>query len=227
MDKLISKNESSRAESIAESVNAPVSRSAFVVMLLRIIYVLGFIFAVFALALFLGGIYLIWDAKHSFAENIQKPCDNIVILTGGRYRIRHLLKIIRDSKNVKPKNIFISGVYSKTSLKDILIANMNLNDHQWLEKVEHCNFVLGKNARNTLENAEEVDKWVKKNSINQIVLITSDYHMRRSIIMLKYRNPELEIIPCSVRNQSKRYRTYLEEALKIIYTWITLHLTKK
>ena len=101
---------------------------------------------------------------------------------------------------------------------------MDVKDNQWLEKIQRCNFVLGKDARNTLENAEEVGEWVSRNNINKIVLVTSDYHMRRSMMILKHKNPKLEIIPCAVKSKRKGYLAYLEESLKIIYTWIKLHI---
>lgn len=185
----------------------------------RLIYALTLLL----LTLILGSLYLSWDAR-SFPKQIDEPCDNIVILTGGRYRIRHIFNTVRDSENFKPKNIFISGVHSKTSLKDIFVANMDLKNDQWLEKIKQCNFILGKNAHNTIENAEEIDEWVRDNSIKKVVLVTSDYHMRRSMMILKYKNRDLEVIPCAVRSFHKRSLTYLEESLKIIYTWIKLLL---
>ena len=115
-------------------------------------------------------------------------CDNVVVLTGGKNRIIHALK---SAKIDKPKNIFISGVYEKSRLVDI-VGNMKID--------KNICFTLGRKAKNTSENASEISDWVRKHGIKQILLITSDYHMRRSITELKYSNDMLKIIPYSSKS---------------------------
>lgn len=135
----------------------------------------------------LFGVFLI-DA-FSFNETFDKHCDSVVVLTGGKNRIRHALNVIKVSP---PKNVFISGVHKKTTLRAIIGDSGNHPD---------INFILGKEAKNTFENAEEIKNWVITHAIKKIILITSDYHMRRSLLVIRDKNKELEIIPCASKSK--------------------------
>jgi uncharacterized SAM-binding protein YcdF (DUF218 family) len=144
----------------------------------------------------------------SYRNSYDTTFDNIVVLTGGRDRISYAFSLI---ESYKPKNIFISGVYEKTTLQDILPQ----------KPIENVRIILGKQAKNTEENAKEIDEWVRQNSISEILLITSDYHMMRSIMELRRINNELKIYPCSV-NSIFNMRFYLQcfkEFYKIVYIY--------
>jgi uncharacterized SAM-binding protein YcdF (DUF218 family) len=129
----------------------------------------------------------LWNAV-LYNDKYEAFCENIVVLTGERHRIPHAIRLI---KNTSPRNIFISGVYKKTSVKDIL------DD----KKTNGVNVILGKQAKNTQENASEINKWVRSNEIKEIVLITSDYHMYRSTFELQKVNPKLKIHCCAVKSE--------------------------
>lgn len=154
------------------------------------------------------GLFII-DAL-SFKEIVQEQCDNVVVLTGGKNRINHALQAIQTNQ---PKNIFISGVYVKTRLNDILGRD---------ENKKSVNFILGKNARNTFENAEEIDSWAGANNVEKIILITSDYHMRRSILVLNHKNENIKIIPCVSKSKFNFYffKTCIKEFHKTIYVYL-------
>lgn len=123
-----------------------------------------------------------------YSNTANARCDDVVVLTGEKNRIPYAIKSININK---PKNMFISGVYQKTTLSDILGKEKNENN---------VLFILGKNAKNTFENAIEINNWLTENGIKKIILITSDYHMRRSILEIQHANKELEIIPYSSRS---------------------------
>jgi uncharacterized SAM-binding protein YcdF (DUF218 family) len=114
--------------------------------------------------------------------------DNMVVLTGEHDRIIYAFSL---TGLYKPKNIFISGVYKKTTLQAILAG----------KPVPDACVILGKQAKNTRENAKEIDEWVRQNNISEILLITSDYHMIRSIAELRHVNDKLKIYPCTVNSQ--------------------------
>jgi uncharacterized SAM-binding protein YcdF (DUF218 family) len=114
--------------------------------------------------------------------------DNIAVLTGEYDRIIYAFNL---AKLYRPKNIFISGVHEKTTLHDILAG----------KPVPDVRVILGKQAKNTRENAKEIDEWVRQNNISEILLITSDYHMIRSIAELRHVNDKLKIYPCTFNSQ--------------------------
>lgn len=127
--------------------------------------------------------------SQSYPHEVPK-CEYIAVLTGDRGRIALALATM---KKTNPKGVFVSGVYEKTTLNDIL-------SH---EQYSGCYVVLGKCARNTEENASEICDWARDCGANSFVLITSDYHMIRSLTEIAHYDPALEITPVAVATQSK------------------------
>jgi uncharacterized SAM-binding protein YcdF (DUF218 family) len=144
-------------------------------------------------------------------------CDNVVVLTGEKCRIPHALRSIEINK---PRSIFISGVNEKTTLNDIL--GINLLEYNIVYPKKDVSFILGKRAKNTFENAIEINEWVKKNGIKKILLITSDYHMRRSILEIKHKTKDLEIVPYASKSEFgfRFLKNCLKEFHKTIYVCI-------
>lgn len=165
------------------------------------------------------------DAK-SFPTNVSgEICDSVVVFTGGRDRIRRALWVVKK-KIGAVKNVFISGVHEQTSLEDILKANEEKVGNVSGSKYG-CRFILGKSAHNTMGNAEEVGTWTKENGISKILLITSDYHMRRSIVAVKCKNPNLDVVPCAVKTPQNTVAFLIKcfvEINKLFYTWIKKYL---
>ena len=61
------------------------------------------------------------------------------------------------------------------------------------EKIE-----LGYWAKTTHMNAIETTEWVRKNNITSAILVTSFYHMPRSLLEMKRTESNLKIIPYSI-----------------------------
>jgi uncharacterized SAM-binding protein YcdF (DUF218 family) len=165
---------------------------------------------------FWGGICGLFILYVVFHENQHDtPCDHVVVLTGGPRRITHALHSIESHE---PKSIFISGVYEKTTLSDVL-----QNRHRKDVKI-----ILGRQAKNTKENALEIDKWVRENNISEILLITSDYHIIRSILELKHVNDTLKIYSIEVKSDLnfKFIWQCIKEFHKIVYVCIRNFIEK-
>jgi uncharacterized SAM-binding protein YcdF (DUF218 family) len=115
-------------------------------------------------------------------------------------------------KSYKPKNVFISGVHRKTTLRDLLPSGY----------VENIRIILGKQAKNTRGNALEISKWAKQNDISEILLITSDYHIPRSITELKLVGDFLKIYPYAVKSDVTFMfiGKCIKELHKIVYVYI-------
>ena len=112
-------------------------------------------------------------------------CENIAVLTGGKNRIQLALDSV---KQFRAKNVFISGVYKTTTLSDIL-QNKEIGD---------VSVILGYEALNTEGNAKEIRGIVDDLGMNEIVLVTSDYHMFRSLYEVRKYNKNLKIYPLKV-----------------------------
>ena len=61
---------------------------------------------------------------------------------------------------------------------------------------------MGHWAKTTRMNAIETAQWIQKNKISSIILVTSFYHMPRSLLEIKEAIPDLKIIPFAVFPQS-------------------------
>ncbi|MDR1694135.1 MAG: YdcF family protein [Lactobacillaceae bacterium] len=129
--------------------------------------------------LWFGGFMAFNNRIYMFKNNNEKT-DAIVVLTGGKNRIDEAQKLFNDGLADK---LFISGVSKEASLEEIISPD-EVSD----------NIEIGQEAHNTFENAIEVNNWIVKNEISSIRLVTSNYHMPRSIEELKTKNNDVKII---------------------------------
>ena len=138
-------------------------------------------------------------------NNIESP--NIVILTGGTNRIKEGLKIIDNFKKSKKINykILVSGTglgFTKSILRKQLGPNFN-------PKLIQCCIDLDSVSKNTFTNARETFKWISKNKINEFILITSNYHMPRSILEFKNVMPNLKIYTYAITPEKHDIKNWL------------------
>ena len=112
--------------------------------------------------------------------------DGIVVLTGGGYRVQTALDLLKEKY---ADHLLISGVHETVKKEDLIGL---LSDE--LAR----NITLGYLAKNTRGNAQETAAWVKGKNIRSVLLVTSFYHMPRSIFEVLKVSPDLEIIPLPV-----------------------------
>ena len=116
-------------------------------------------------------------------DNTTKT-DAIVVLTGGANRIKVAFDLLNNDLS---DTLFISGVEKKTSLKSLLKA-------QGVYPAANKKIILENASQNTVENAIEVNDWIKKNNIKSIRLVTSHYHLPRSALEFKIQNKGLHLV---------------------------------
>ena len=68
--------------------------------------------------------------------------------------------------------------------------------------------LIDKKSETTIQNADEIINWANKNKINNIEIITSDYHMPRSIYILKKKAKELNFYANPVVSDMKLSKIY-------------------
>jgi len=132
--------------------------------------------------------YLIWGFANNFPleiENAEQQTDAIIVLTGGTKRINEGITLLNNGSG---KKLFISGVDPSVKAKDLILSN-------WVNRDNLIrNTFLGKSARNTHENAVEINKWTSDNNVKSIRIVTAYYHMPRSVLEITKTNPRLEVI---------------------------------
>lgn len=141
----------------------------------------------------------------SFKYAPQTHSDAIVVLTGGSNRVNTGLKLIKEKK---AEYMLISGVHKEVT-KQKLFSNV---DPVILDKI-----TLGYMALNTKGNAKEVNDWIKEKKINSILLVTSFYHMPRSIFEIQQLNKEIKIAPLPVFPKSFNNSV---DWIKTRYAWL-------
>lgn len=138
-------------------------------------------------------------------KNTKNHADAIIVLTGARGRIDAGLELLYKKSADK---LFISGVGQKAALKD-LSKFLSYFPGEEMLKLEHSIY-LGHFASTTEENAVETAEWIKNNNISSIILVTSNYHMPRSLYLLQKTMPQITILPYTSSNDINFRMIFLE-----------------
>jgi uncharacterized SAM-binding protein YcdF (DUF218 family) len=145
------------------------------------------VFYLFLFALTLWGIGLIGFLNLILFQETSADlkADAIIILTGGTGRIGKGFELL---KKEKAHRAFISGVASPVQLEELL-------------KIYRCSSELGekieldKTAVDTQSNARQTSYWIKYYGYKTIILVTSYYHIPRSVIEFQRFSQDIKIIP--------------------------------
>jgi len=114
--------------------------------------------------------------------------DGLVIFTGGETRLRVALSLFDQQK---ARYLLISGVNPDSRLRERLAP-----------LAARSRITLGYDALDTLGNAMETAQWAKQHQIKTLRLITSNYHMPRSLFELRHLLPHIQIYPYPVVGKS-------------------------
>jgi uncharacterized SAM-binding protein YcdF (DUF218 family) len=116
----------------------------------------------------------------------EASADGIVVLTGGEQRILEGARLLRLGR---ARRLLISGVNARTSRDDI----------QRLTGLSETGFAccvdLGYRALDTVGNAEEARAWAAERRYGSLIVVTSSYHMPRSLAELSLALPAVTLVP--------------------------------
>lgn len=159
-----------------------------------------------SLVIWLAGFIWFIDQMNLNQKFMNHKYDAIIVLTGAKGRIDTGIKLLSENK---ARHLFISGVGQNANLSDLskYIDSFSEDDIHALEQ----KITLGHTATSTEENAVESMKWIKNNNYNSIILVTSNYHMLRSLFLFQRYLPNIEIMPFYSSRSSKSLKlTFLE-----------------
>lgn len=116
------------------------------------------------------------EKKDAHTTFYNKPPDLIVVFTGDAGRIPYALQIASEYKQ---PNIFITGVYQKSTVDSILarFEEAKLVDTDLVD--------IDYEARNTIENVIFTLRYLRENpGFEKILIVSNDYHIMRSKLIM-------------------------------------------
>lgn len=115
--------------------------------------------------------------------------DAIVVLTGAAERISDAINLLADGH---ARRLLISGVNPDTTKEQL--ARLHPRAAHWLD----CCVDLGFRALNTAGNAAETRQWVRRYGFQSLIVVTSGWHMPRSLLEMQRTVPEVILMPYPV-----------------------------
>ena len=144
---------------------------------------------VFILTWVIGLVIFIYSIPSKKDPINLEGTEAIVVLTGGSMRIEEGFNIFYTSD---AKKILVSGVGSGVKINDLKKIVKEIGQDG---KIDHEKIVLGSIAKNTASNAKEAKIFMSLNNFKSLRLVTSNYHIKRSLLVFKNQMPGIRIIP--------------------------------
>ena len=138
------------------------------------------------LAAWIWGLILFVDRIPNAVADEKRRTDAIIVLTGGTLRLEKGFELLSAKMAEK---LLVSGVDKGVQMNEVLAA-------AGLSSVDlKCCVTLGYMAEDTGSNAIESAVWIRTNKLSSIRLVTSSYHMPRSLLEFRATVPGVEIVP--------------------------------
>lgn len=149
--------------------------------------------SLFAIAMIWAiGLFLFIRAVPQASDAPVAKADGAVVYTGaGGARVTTGMTVLARGD---VKRLLISGVNPGTSRAQL--AEMWPGESDAFE----CCVDLGLEAQTTEGNAREVRDWTRAHGFTSLILVTSDYHMRRALLETRTQLPEAEIVAYPVES---------------------------
>lgn len=159
---------------------------------LRFVRLLGFLSIFGTAALVAGFFFFVLNVPAAEPEQTLSG-DGIVVVTGGVDRLGYAFDLLTERR---AQRLLISGVNPSTTEAEI--ARLHPKGAHFLS----CCVDLGFRALNTAGNALETREWARTHGFQRIIVVTSGWHMRRTLLEIQRSLPEVELIPHPVISQS-------------------------
>lgn len=160
------------------------------ILFLVILWFLGFLS-------FLGYLSFLKEPVSPYSKT-----DVLVVLTGGKGRVITGLSLLNEDAAT---HLFISGVKKNVTRPEIILEATKKSNPSLTFPKDPSKMQLGYLAKNTQGNAQEVALWIKNQNIlndskglpplKSIRLVTSVYHLPRSLLEFKRTLPDITLIP--------------------------------
>ncbi len=157
------------------------------------------------LVLIAGGAIIFKEATPNKCEFIRDD-DTLFVLTGDSRRIPYAMKLLENHPGRQLEIVGVGGHEYSAFIPEEVKAQVEL------ETV----------SKSTYENAKAVRNITLKKGLLRIVIITTEDHINRSMLLVKRQLPNTSVIPCPVKLQNmppkERLIRWSKEYLKYIAT---------
>jgi len=151
----------------------------------------------------IGIIVLIWGVGlFAFADRVRgltpaedpAAADAIVALTGpSAERVNAAVRLLEQGKG---QRVLISGVNREVRRRELRELTPGSS------RLFNCCVDLGFEAEDTVGNAQEIAAWVRAKGYDSLIVVTSDYHMPRSLVEIRGALPGVRLTPYAVSTPS-------------------------
>jgi len=120
--------------------------------------------------------------------------DAIVALTGpSAERVNKAIRLLEQDKGDR---LLISGVNRDVRRQELRALTPGSS------KLFNCCVDLGFEAEDTVGNASEIAEWARGKNYRTLIVVTSDYHMPRSLLEIRSALPGVILTPYAVKTPS-------------------------
>jgi uncharacterized SAM-binding protein YcdF (DUF218 family) len=141
--------------------------------------------AVVIAAIVFAGFLRFADAVATMKPPTDIKADAIIVLTGGYQRIDQAVELLRSGAGTR---LLISGANPSTSRAQIRKMTQSSSD------LFSCCVDVGYDAIDTIGNANEAARWIGDHDYSNVLVVTNNYHMHRSLYELRRASPKTEFI---------------------------------
>ena len=146
---------------------------------------------------------LLWGVGlFAFADRVRAitpapepaAADGVVALTGpSAERINAAVRLLEQGKG---QRLLVSGVNREVRREELRALTPGSS------RLFDCCVDLGFDAEDTLGNAQEIAAWARAKDFDSLIVVTSDYHMPRSLLEIRGMAPEVALTAHAVRTPS-------------------------
>jgi uncharacterized SAM-binding protein YcdF (DUF218 family) len=129
--------------------------------------------------------------------------DIAVVLTGGKNRLVTGIHLLEEGKVQK---LLISGANKTSNIDDFKMLSSKAITKQ-MSRFEQ-QIIIGHIADDTLGNALETSILVKLHNYHSLYLVTSNYHLPRSLLVFNKIIPNVKIIPIPVFSDNFKIKAW-------------------
>lgn len=146
-----------------------------------------------AIALLVIGFVLFANSISTKSALRVPSADGIVVLTGGASRIQEAVKLLGEGK---AKRLLITGV-NRTTTREQLESLVPGHGGLFI-----CCIDIDRRAVDTIGNAAESKAWASHLGFTTLILVTSAYHMPRSLLEFERVMPDVMVTPYPVNSNN-------------------------